>query len=102
MMFNSRHFLFTALSCGLISVPAAGLLGQQSAAPAPTQQTQPAAAPGQDSGQGQPVDPMKRQLSDKERYKAQKALRQELKGPYKIWLDQDVPYIISDDERKAF
>ena len=102
MTFNSRRILFTALSCGLISVPAVGLLGQQSAAPAPTQQTQPAAGQGQDSGQGQEADPMKRQLNDKERYKAQKALRQELKGPYKIWLDQDVPYIITDDERKAF
>jgi GWxTD domain-containing protein len=102
MMFNSRRFLFTALSCGLISVPAVGLLGQQNAAPAPTQRTQPAAGQGQDSGQGQEADPMKRQLNDKERYRAQKALRQELKGPYKVWLDQDVPYIITDDERKAF
>ena len=106
MMFNSRHFLFTALSCGLISVPAVGLLGQQSAAPAPTQQTQPSAGRGQDSGQGsgqgQEADPMRRQLSDKERYRAQKALRQELKGPYKTWLNEEVPYIISDDERKAF
>jgi GWxTD domain-containing protein len=100
MMFNRRHFLFTALSCGLISVPAVGLLGQQSAAPAPTQQAQPAA--GQGSGQGQEADPMRRQLSDKERYRAQKALRQELKGPYKTWLNEEVPYIISDDERKAF
>jgi GWxTD domain-containing protein len=106
MMFNSRHFLFTALSCGLISVPAAGLLGQQNAAPAPTQQTQPAAGQGQDSGQGsgqgQEADPMRRQLNDKERYRAQKALRQELKGSYKTWLNEEVPYIISDDERKAF
>jgi GWxTD domain-containing protein len=100
MMFNSRPFLFTALSCGLFSLPAAGLLAQQNAAPAPTEQAQPAAGQGQDSGQE--VDPLKRQLNDKERYKAQKALRQELKGPYKIWLDQDVPYIITDDERKAF
>ena len=102
MMFNSRRFLFTALSCGLISVPAAGLLAQQSAAPAPTQQAQPSAGQGQDSGQGQEPDPMRRQLSDKERYRAQKALRQELKGPYKTWLNEEVPYIISDDERKAF
>jgi GWxTD domain-containing protein len=106
MMFNSRHFLFTALSCGLISVPAVGLLGQQSAAPAPPQQTQPAAGQGQDSGQGsgqgQEPDPMRRQLSDKERYRAQKALRQELKGPYKTWLNEEVPYIITEDERKAF
>ena len=100
MMFNSRHFLFTALSCGLISVPAVGLFGQQSAAPAPTQQAQPAAGQGQ--GQGQEADPMRRQLSDKERYRAQKELRRELKGPYKTWLNEEVPYIISDDERKAF
>ena len=102
MMFNSRHFLFTALSCGLISVPAVGLLGQQGAAPAPTQQAQPSAGQGQDSGQGQEADPMRRQLSDKERYRAQKALRQELKGPYKTWLNEEVPYIITEDERKAF
>jgi len=47
-------------------------------------------------------DPRKRQRSDKERYRAQKALRQELKGTYKTWLGQEVTYIISDDERKAF
>ena len=34
--------------------------------------------------------------------RAQKAVRQELKGAYKTWLDQDVTYIISDEERKAF
>jgi GWxTD domain-containing protein len=96
MMFNSRRFLFTALGCSLFSIPAAGLFAQQSETPATTEQGQPAA------NQDQQPDPMKRQLSDKERYKAQKALRQELKGPYKIWLDQDVPYIISDEERKAF
>ena len=36
------------------------------------------------------------------RFEAQKAVRQELKGAYKTWLDQDVAYIISDEERKAF
>jgi len=102
MMFNSRHFLFAALGCGLISFPATGLLAQQNAAPAPTQPAQASAGQNQNSGQGQEVDPLKRQLSDKERYKAQKALKGELHGPYKVWLDQDVPYIISDEERKAF
>ena len=51
---------------------------------------------------GSEPDPLKRQRSDKERFKAQKALRQELKGTYKTWLNQDVPYIITDEERKAF
>ena len=54
------------------------------------------------SGQDQEADPLKRQRSDKERYNAQKALRQELKGTYKTWLNQEVPYIITDEERKAF
>ena len=101
MMFNRRRLLFAALNCGLISFPATGLLAQ-TATPSTTQQTQPATGQGQDSGQGQEADPLKRQLSDKERYRAQKNLRGELKGPYKKWLDEDVPYIITDDERRAF
>jgi GWxTD domain-containing protein len=99
MMFNSRrHLRFAALGFGVISFSAASLLAQQSASSATTPQAQSSAG----QNQGNPPDPMKRQLSDKERYTAQKALRQELKGPYKTWLNEEVPYIISDDERKAF
>ncbi len=47
-------------------------------------------------------NPLKRKLSDKEIRAQQKALRQELKGPYKKWLDQDVRWIITDQERRAF
>jgi GWxTD domain-containing protein len=96
MMLKSRRFLFTAVSCGLISIPVTGLLAQQNAASATAnqQQAQPA--------NGQEADPLKRQMNDTERYKAQKALRQELKGPYKTWLNEEVPYIITDEERKAF
>jgi len=70
-------------------------MSQQATKPAQPQ-VQPTA------GQDQEIDPLKRQRSDKERYVAQKALRQELKGTYKTWLNQEVPYIISDQERKAF
>ena len=100
MMFNRRPLLFTALSCGLIYIPATVLLAQQNPAPAATsqQEAQPAAGQNQD----QEANPLNRQMSDKERYKAQKALRQELKGPYKTWLNEEVPYIITDEERKAF
>ncbi len=48
------------------------------------------------------ANPLKRKLSDKEIREQQKELRQELKGPYKKWLDQDVRWIITDQERKAF
>ncbi|MGC2639988.1 MAG: GWxTD domain-containing protein [Acidobacteriaceae bacterium] len=47
-------------------------------------------------------DPLKRQLSDKERLKQQKELHQELSETYKKWLDEDVRWIITDDEKKAF
>ena len=41
-------------------------------------------------------------LTDKQRKQQQEKLRKELETPYKKWLDQDVVYIISDEERKAF
>jgi GWxTD domain-containing protein len=88
MMFNGRTFLFFALGCGLAFVPASGIRAQASG-----QATQ---------VQDQEVDPLKRPRSDKEKIQSQKAVRQELKGAYKSWLDQDVAYIISEEERKAF
>jgi GWxTD domain-containing protein len=48
------------------------------------------------------VDPLKRPVNDKERKKNAKALKQELSKPYKKWLDEDVAYIITDEERAAF
>ena len=53
-------------------------------------------------GLAQEADPLKRERSDKEKFAAQKSVRQELKGAYKTWLTQDVTYIISDEEKKAF
>jgi GWxTD domain-containing protein len=63
----------------------------------PAQQSSPSS-----TSQGQDADPLKRQRSDEEQFKAQKELKHELHGAYKTWLEQDVPYIISDEERKAF
>jgi GWxTD domain-containing protein len=94
---NGLTFLSIAVGCGLVFTPALRLQAQQNATPPAQDTAQPAAA-----GQDQEVDPLKRQRSDKEQFAAQKAVRQELKGTYKIWLDQEVPYIISDEERKAF
>src|SRR5215813_4293291 len=58
-----------------------------------------------DAAQAQPadaVDPLKRPVTEKERKKNAKALKQELSKPYKKWLDEDVAYIITDEERAAF
>jgi GWxTD domain-containing protein len=98
MTLNARRFLIAALGCGLNLIPIAGRQALQAATPpAPAQQGAQSA-----SGQEQEVDPLKRERSDKDRFAAQKALRQELKGAYKTWLNQDVAYIISDEERKSF
>lgn len=48
------------------------------------------------------VDPLKRPADEKTRKKNARALKQELSKPYKKWLDEDVAYIITDEERAAF
>jgi GWxTD domain-containing protein len=47
-------------------------------------------------------NPLKRRLNDREKIDQQKQLKQELKGEYKKWLDEDVLWIITDTERQAF
>ena len=41
-------------------------------------------------------------LSEKEKKKREAKLRKELETPYKKWLNEDVVYIISDEERQAW
>src|SRR5579864_7829983 len=52
--------------------------------------------------QSDEVDPLKKPLSEKQRTKQKKALKQELSKVYKKWLDEDVVWIITDEERAAF
>jgi GWxTD domain-containing protein len=47
-------------------------------------------------------DPLKRRLSDHEERDRVKNTKAELKGEYRKWLDQDVRWIITDEEAKAF
>ncbi len=47
-------------------------------------------------------DPTARDRTDKEKIAANKNLRGELKGSYKTWVDQDVKWIITDQELQAF
>jgi GWxTD domain-containing protein len=41
-------------------------------------------------------------MSEKERRKKEEKLRKELETPYRKWLNEDVAYIITDEERAAF
>lgn len=40
-------------------------------------------------------------LTEKERRKKEEKLRKELEGPYRKWLNEDVGYIITDEERQT-
>lgn len=54
------------------------------------------------SVQDQSGDPLKRPIDEKRRKENAKSMGRELKGEYKKWLNEDVRWIITDDERKAF
>ena len=111
---------FGWMALGLASVPAWAGVGwqepaaqpQTTASPAATAPatTAPAADATADTDKGkrkkldkpEEVDPLKRPRSDKQRFESQKRLHEELSDTYKTWLNQDVVYIISDEEKKAF
>jgi GWxTD domain-containing protein len=91
---NGRIALFAAAAMGLFFTPCHRLAAQNDSSAPAAQST--------DSSDNPNFDATKRPRSTKEQIDAQKALRQELKGAYKKWLDEDVAYIITDEERKAF
>lgn len=93
MMSTRRSYLAVALVCGLAPFFPHRVSSQPIAMPA---------AQGSGQDQDQQPDPRKRERTDKEKFEAQRALKSELKGAYKTWLTQDVAYIITDEERKAF
>jgi GWxTD domain-containing protein len=89
-MYSVHHRVICTLALAASTLFLPSLHGQQS-------------VPADGSSVEQPAqDPLDRPLSDKEKFKQQKDLRQELKGPYKKWLDEDVRWIITDQEMKAF
>ena len=89
-----RAVLVVVLAFGAASIASPRLVAQSSPDPKSTAQSPDEQDPN--------FDPLKRPRSDEEQFKARQAVKQELKGAYKNWLEQDVAYIITDDERKAF
>src|SRR5271163_135100 len=47
-------------------------------------------------------DTVAKPMTEKQKKAQEKRLRKELETPYKTWLNTDVVYIITDEERKAF
>lgn len=92
-MNTSRHILSGTVLLLLMTMGVSALPAQD-AAPSADGVTNPSNV--------EKPDPLKRRLSDKEKMAQQKELRGELHGVYKKWLDEDVRWIITDQEMKAF
>src|SRR5271155_1637951 len=56
----------------------------------------------QSGKQDQQSQPNQSKKSSKAKQKSDNALKKELESPYKKWLDEDVVYIISPEERHSF
>ena len=80
-----KIFLIFAAMSALVAVPSSA----QDSTPASTKK----------DAQSQTVS---RPMTDKQRKKQEDKLRKELETPFKKWLDEDVIYIITDEEKKAF
>jgi len=63
---------------------------------------EPATKPAKSKKGQEDVDPLKRPLSPQEKKANEKRFKQEVSGAYKKWLDEDVRWIITDEERAAF
>jgi GWxTD domain-containing protein len=92
---------------GVIAVSSAGAwlyAAPQTAAPAAPAAspaaTQPATTAVPDAPA--PRDTVSKPMNAKQKKKQEDKLRKELETPYRKWLNEDVTYIITDEERKAF
>jgi GWxTD domain-containing protein len=93
---NLQRFLLSGCLVFLISAGGSASRGQE--VPAPR------AADGvvQTSPEVEKPDPLKRPLTDRQKIQRQKDVKKELKGEYKKWVDEDVRWIITDQELQAF
>ncbi len=91
--FSSRSVVFGVLALGLLTAGAGVAAHAQT--PDPDGVTRTPVTPDR-------PDPTKRERTDAEKIQSNKAMKQELKGSYKTWVDQDVRWIITDEELSAF
>jgi len=97
---DSRYLLsivFMAAATGL-----AGSASAQSDKPAAASNPQSSATVTGSAAPTDEIDPLKRQPNEKQKKQQGKALRVELSKVYKKWLNEDVVWIITDQERAAF
>jgi len=95
---NLRHRFLLSFLIASLSLPVSLAAAQQNNASSSDQ-----TAAGASSTPANPdADPLKRQVSDKQRRENEKRFREEVSRTYKKWLEEDVVYIITPEEAEAF
>src|SRR6478752_4889805 len=95
-------FVLPAVVLALVSFASAQEGKADTAAPSADPAPSADAAPATQEKTVPDVDPLKRPLTDKQKKQNSKSLKIELSKTYKKWLDEDVRWIITDEEQKAF
>lgn len=93
----TRWSMFLGLAALLVGGTA---MAQETQTPAPTAQDK--ASTEQKSKQPTEVDPLKRELSEQQKKENAKRFKKEVSQTYKTWLEQDVAWIITDEDRQVF
>jgi GWxTD domain-containing protein len=99
---RSRAFMLVRRVVGitLVGFLAVGIRAQDSGSKnSPNSRS---SAVGRQPAASQESDPLKRPLTEKQKKENAKALQKEIGKTYKKWLDEDVRWIITDEERAAF
>jgi GWxTD domain-containing protein len=101
--FPARQSLVTV---GVCVAAAAALFGlnpaQQTATPPPAAPAPASQSSSSSSSSGTTAETVSKPLTKKQIAKKQKELEKELAGPWKKWMNEDVLYIITDEEKQAF
>ena len=99
-LLSVRRFVLSVLILGLL--PSFAVAQQDSKASEKTGTADQAAPVKVDQTEDQSGDPLKRPISEKRKKENRKSFKAELSPDDKKWLNEDVRWIITDDERKAF
>jgi len=98
---KNQVFLRFLLACA-VAIPVIGGSSAKARSQSAQDPTADKAAPAQTANPQDATDPLKRPVDEKKRKQQRKDFSKEIKGPYKKWLDEDVVWIITDEERAAF
>jgi GWxTD domain-containing protein len=98
---KNQVFLRFLLACA-VAIPVIGGSSAKAQSQSAQDPTADKAAPAQTANPQDATDPLKRPVDEKKRKQQRKDFSKEIKGPYKKWLDEDVVWIITDEERAAF